>query len=69
MTAISYVTLIRCDGTSESVCPVLAVEYSENLTTDAFRASLASQGWETLGRFDLPPIDRCPACGNGTCCP
>jgi hypothetical protein len=68
MTAIPYVTLIRCDGTDENVCPVLAIEYSANhLTTEAFRSSLASQGWETVGRFDLPPIDRCPGCGNGTC--
>lgn len=69
MTATANITEVFCDGPGGDWpgCPTREYMSSAHYTADDLRAQLAEQGWQTVVRFDLPPIDRCPACGLGTC--
>lgn len=68
MTATTALTEIRCDGPGGETwgCPHGSVERSTAFTVAEFRETLATQGWDTFRAYDLPVIDRCPNCGNGT---
>ncbi len=69
MTAFTNITEIRCDGPGGDSfgCPAREVHSSDRYTADELRSQLAGFGWETIHDNDLPPIDRCPGCGAGTC--
>lgn len=67
MTSYENVTEVFCDGPPDGThCPVRAADRSLRWAAGELREALAEQGWEVgIRRFDLPPIDRCPRCGNG----